>query len=514
MPPLVIVCWDAGDVELLRRWAGEGRLPTLAAIMQDGCWGTTAGPQHVCEHGSWVTTFSGVSRHRHGYYSYRQLVPGEYALEPFSSREAAAAPFWGRLRGTGKRVAVIDAPEALPVDDLDGVQLCNWATHQPDMMVLPPSANPSALLDRARRVFGSNRNIREYAVGATVDEDLDVRVRLLDRVRRRGDLCRDLLAGGEHDLVVIGFFEGHKAAHRFWDYRLEARGGELAREEPRLADAVRDVYESTDREIGAILETLGRPADVVVLSTFGMKDEFPTTGLMDAFMRTLGYQSGDVDGATRSSSPLALGRRLVPRPVRDALAKRLPPDVQERLVADRFRVSTNWHDTSAFAIPSLFTSFIRVNLRGREPQGTVAPGADYDGLLDRLEADLMELVDPVDGARAVQSVGRSKDLFGGAPPDLLPDLFVEWTPVTHLRRTLHHPAGILSQEPPDYLRGNEHSHYGFFAAAGPSVRGRGSIGDVSILDLAPTFLALLGEPATGFEGRVIEAAVGSSTVEP
>ena len=149
-----------------------------------------------------------------------------------------------------------------------------------------------------------------------------------------------------------------------------------------------------------------------------------------------------------------------------------------------------------------------MNLRGREPDGIVAPGAEYTEIIDRLTDDLLQLVDPVDGRPAVNSVLRTADVYGDSPPDLLPDLFVEWTPTTHLRRVLVHPRGVLSQAEPPYLRGNEHTHEGLLIAAGPSIAARGAIGDVSILDLAPTFLELLGEESDGLVGRPLSELRG------
>ena len=512
LTPLVIFAIDAGDKNLIEGWIAEGRLPALARLRASGCHGRTAGPEHACEHGSWVTTFSGVSRNVHGYYSYRQLKPREYLLENFSPREAKAQPFWTDLRGSGKRVAVLDAPEVLPVSGLDGVQLANWATHQPDMAALPARALPPEALDEARHVFGSNVNISEFDPGSSIAEDLEVRDRLLERVRRRGELYRHFLASSDFDLVVLGFYEGHKGSHRFWDYRDQAQGGDLARQHAELSQAVRDLYEATDQEIGRILDALPE-ANVVVVSLYGMKDEYPTTDLMDSFLRTLGYQPArsatDGDGGRRSIA--ATIRRLVPDGLRTAVARRMPHAVTERLIAERFRRTTDWSATTAFAIPALFTSFLRVNLRGREPNGIVAPGDEYTATLDRLTEDLLQIVDPVDDRPAVSEVLRTVEIFGDGPPDLLPDLFVEWTPTTHLRRRLVHPRGVLSQATPPYLRGNEHSHQGLLIASGPSIAARGDIGDISILDLAPTFLELIGMGSDGLKGRPLSALQVTST---
>ena len=509
-PPLVLIAIDAGDKDLIEGWIDEGRLPTLARLRASGCHGRLAGPEHACEHGSWITTFSGMSRSVHGYYSYRQLEPGAYRLENFSPREAKARPFWADLRGSGKRVAVLDAPEVLPVEGLEGVQLANWATHQPDMAALSPAALPKEALATARKVFGSNANISEFAPGSSVGEDRAILARLLERVRRRGALYRHFLAASDFDLVVLGFYEGHKGSHRFWDYRAESQGEELARADAALSQAVRDLYEATDRELGTILDALPDDANVVALSLYGMKDEYPTTDLLDSFLRTLGYQA--TPAAAEPGGPSISGRirRLVPDGVRTGISRRLPHSVTERLIAERFRRTTDWSRTTAFAIPALFTSFLRVNLRGREPHGIVAPGTEYTEVLDRLTDDLRQLVDPVDGRPAVNAVLRTADVYGDSPPDLLPDLFVEWTPTTQLRRVLVHPRGVLSQAEPPYLRGNEHTHEGLLIASGPSIGARGAIGDVSILDLAPTFLELLGAESDGLVGRPLAKLLGAA----
>jgi predicted AlkP superfamily phosphohydrolase/phosphomutase len=367
----------------------------------------------------------------------------------------------------------------------------------------------------ARRVFGPSVNIPEYNPQSSLAEDREIYRRLMERTRKRGELCRHLLAQDPYDLVVIGLHESHKASHRFWEYRTAAQARGSKRTDPDLRDAIRNIYVSTDRELGLVLQQLPADANIIFVSLYGMKDEYPTTGLMDSLLRQLGYQPPAAPiAASGPPGPLNLLRRAIPECVRVTISQRLPKRIQEQLLADRFRASTNWPKTTAFAITALFTSFIRVNLRGREPQGIVAAGAEYNAVLTRLEADLMQLVDPITSGKAVHRVARAVELFGGGPPDLLPDLFVEWTPTTHLRRKLIHPKAEITQGTPGYLRGNEHTHYGLFAAAGPAIKKRGELGDISILDLAPTFLTLLGQnvPPT-LRGRVLPEVLHESALK-
>jgi predicted AlkP superfamily phosphohydrolase/phosphomutase len=189
--------------------------------------------------------------------------------------------------------------------------------------------------------------------------------------------------------------------------------------------------------------------------------------------------------------PVAIARRLIPEALRITISRHFPRDVRERLMSDQFRAATDWSRTTAFALPSAYTGFIRVNLRGRDPQGIIAPGRDYDELLDRLESDVWMLTDPESGTCPVASITRTARVFP-APSSLLPDLMIEWKPSRRFIDRLLHPAGELRQKKPEFFRDSDHSRVGFVTAAGPSIA-CGPLEDITPLDLAPTFLALLGE---------------------
>jgi len=235
-----------------------------------------------------------------------------------------------------------------------------------------------------------------------------------------------------------------------------------------------------------------------VLSFFGMRDEYPTEGLMESFCRVLGYQAAPrTTGDQRRSLDDSI-RAALPASLRTSISRRLPISMQERLLARAFRTATDWERTVAFSIPSLYSGHLRVNVRGREPAGIVDPGQEYCEVIDRMESDLRELEDPLTGTAAVRAVHRSADLFGESVPTRLPDLFVEWEPSPVFRAQVMHPAGVLRQEPPAYFRDSYHSLQGFAIVSGPDVRASPDRPAVDLLDLAPTFLSLLRTPAPGF----------------
>jgi predicted AlkP superfamily phosphohydrolase/phosphomutase len=484
--PLVILGFDSGDPQLLQHWAKEGYLPTVSSLMRRGCWSQTTSNELLLEHGAWLSIFSGVSRADHGYYYFRQLVPGSYELRLTYGPEIQALPFWGELGRSNKRVVVADVHDMRPIADLAGAQIANWAVHRGYVSrALPdqPKSVPKELLKEITKKFGAPQQIIEdpkadHARNRRFYRDL------LARVKRKGALCRYLIEREKPDVLVVSFGESHTAGHQFWKYRSENVN--------EFGSAIRDVYQAIDREMGVLLSQMPQSANVFVLSSIGLADHYPTGALMTAFCRELGYQAPPRPGP-KSFGPMSIARRIVPETWRVALSRRLSRETREQLFGQQFPVSTDWSKTTAFALPSMYTGFLRVNLRGREPQGTIEPGAEYLAILQSLENDLRQLIDPKTGQAAIEKVVRTSEVYDCSYPEVLPDLIVHWKSCSYFIDRVVHPKADLRQEKPEFMRGSEHTINGFFTAAGPAIQARGQIADVEVLELAPTFLKLIGE---------------------
>ena len=87
----------------------------------------------------------------------------------------------------------------------------------------------------------------------------------------------------------------------------------------------------------------------------------------------------------------------------------------------QFWENVDWSKTRAYA---LGLGEIYVNLAGREAQGIVKPGAEYDTLKLELEAKLEAMIDPSNGARPVSRVVPRERIYKAFDPNVMPDLFV------------------------------------------------------------------------------------------
>ncbi|NCR38403.1 MAG: hypothetical protein GPJ21_00280 [Microcystis aeruginosa W13-11] len=485
--PLVILGLDAGDANLIEKWAREGYLPHINSIMNRGCWGRTIGVDLINEDGVWTRLFSGVSQKEQGFYYFRQLKTGSYDLYTVEKTAATQKVFWSDYQGTDKKVALIDIPDLDIIPNLQGIQLYNWAVH--NSHYIPPSSYPEKLLSTINQKFSQPDNITEKFI-SSFPEDKRIYQRLRNRLAKKGELCRYLLSQDNYDLIVSVFGECHTGGHQFWKYRPEAQGNEKVIALTELTYAIREIYQAIDREIGSILQELPPNVNIVIASSVGLIDRYSTEGLIEDFCHKLGYQKAINDNILPPTL-LNILRQIIPTTWRMFLSRYLPRDIKEKIFADNFRQGTDWNQTKAFAIPSAYMSFIRVNLQGREPQGIVSHGEEYEAVLNQIEADLSQLIDKRSGQKAIQKIWRSRELFNNDIDSELPDLLVEWQPLPYFMEKVHHPRAEITQTKPEFFRGSDHTHEGFIAFAGDLIPNRGNLGKIDFTSLKPAFLSLM-----------------------
>jgi predicted AlkP superfamily phosphohydrolase/phosphomutase len=174
---------------------------------------------------------------------------------------------------------------------------------------------------------------------------------------------------------------------------------------------------------------------------------------------------------------------------------------------DRSTKAIDWSRTRAFAQGKEGSLFI--NLKGRDPHGIVAPGAEYNSVRKDVIDRLSELRDPDTGERAVTRVSRREDLFQGPMIDLAPDLFIEW------RDDMYMPAEQPGERDKVFVTryrdgmswptSGSHRLEGVLIASGPGIRPGTRVSGATIYDLLPTWLSLLELPIPdGLEGRAID----------
>ncbi|HEY3171717.1 MAG TPA: alkaline phosphatase family protein [Thermoanaerobaculia bacterium] len=231
----------------------------------------------------------------------------------------------------------------------------------------------------------------------------------------------------ENRRLLVHYFEfPDRVAHVFWRFRDPKHPAYDATLAARYGDAVEKSYETMDAIVGETARALPPDAALLVLSDHG----FAT------WRRSVNYDSWLVEK-----------RYLV-----------LKGDAQRQNLEALFSRGTFWEavDWSKSRAYAMGLGDVYVNLRGREKDGIVAPGADYEKLRDELSRGLLELTDPKTGERAVSRVFKREDVYRRYDPRLIPDLIVANRPGYRVswQASLGVPTGSVFEDNHDVWSGD------------------------------------------------------------
>ncbi|MGD9873265.1 MAG: alkaline phosphatase family protein [Kiritimatiellia bacterium] len=153
---------------------------------------------------------------------------------------------------------------------------------------------------------------------------------------------------------------------------------------------------------------------------------------------------------------------------------------------------TDWTGTKAYG---LGINSLYLNLRGREPEGAVAPGAEADALKAEIISRLKAVRDPDTGEPPITNVYRPEEIYSGPYVDMAPDLIVCYN--------MHYRASwdtILGKYPREVFLDNldpwsgDHCMDAQFLPGVFLCNRPASVNTPALLDLAPSILAGYGIP--------------------
>jgi predicted AlkP superfamily phosphohydrolase/phosphomutase len=314
--------------------------------------------------------------------------------------------------------------------------------------------------------------------------------RLRDGVRRRATLARALIARERWDAFMVVFGESDTVAHHFWRF--------CDPDSPRyvrgpFGDAIGSIYEALDTAVGDLITAAPADATIAVVSDHGsggagdrvmhLNRRLAECGLLAFRARTAGRVSERVR---------TIGLRVVPSRLQGRLLRGMP-GLAGRLEGTHRFGALEWSKTVAYSEELDYHPSVWLNLRGREPEGTVAPG-DYERVRERVAAALASWRD-ADGRPVLARVWRREECYHGPFVDMAPDLLLEPAlPDGYSQACLRSdgPGAALRRLAPDEYDGGKgrgmngtHRRDGLFLLAGEGVRPVGELPAAEITDADP-----------------------------
>jgi len=424
--PVIAILLDALEPAWLDRWIAQGQLPTLAKLRADSARFLLHGVRPFTGELPQVVMLTSTLPEKLKYwgaFNYDAL-----ACEPRYVR----AYDYGAIRNfydysPGLKVCQFDLPKAGFARVAEGLQVLNWGAHG---SLNDSSSNPPELFDELVRVYGLHPGLEKDHVEPWQYRRLnDLMGELVAGVRLRTRVHRDLLARANWDLFLTSYSEFHSGGHcylHFEDPSYPLYERKVA-SEPILA-----IAREIDASIADLLLAAPTNAAISVFSVHGMVKnswEINSMYILPEFLHRLAFPQR-IRQPNGPPPPPSVGKWWWADTVWDLTFgnTRPKPNMGEGINwLPGAWYASDWPRMAAFAIPSLDEGMIRLNIRGRDPQGRVQPD-DYDRVLGEIGAAIDTLKDARTGKRLIARLFRTRsDPLDDGPHVPPADLIVEWT---------------------------------------------------------------------------------------
>jgi predicted AlkP superfamily phosphohydrolase/phosphomutase len=500
---------DGSTFDVLDPLMKAGLMPRLQAFINEGVRGLLETTIPPITPTAWVSWMTGKNPGKHGIFEFLLRRKGTGALPdmPVSARARDGLPFWDVLGQMGKRAIVTNVPCTYPPAMANGLMISDFLTPRGRR----DFTHPAGLIDEIENKFGPYQlYITEVYSPGKVENILK---QLFDELEYKTRVNRYLMDQYEWDVFATHYWGTDRFQHELWHLLDESHPFFNRKEHDAHKGRIHQYWGAVDSMLGELFDAVGADATVYLGSDhgFGPIKKFLCFNVwlieegllvlkrdaMTRFKRAIFKLGLTPDLAYRSAMKLGLAHLRLSMGVtnRSSLMK----------LANNLMLSledVDWTRTVAFSKGNYGQIFI--NLKGREAQGIVEPGARYEQIMREVAEKLAALVDPENGEKLIGPVWRREDLYTGPHAGESPD--IQFLP----RDMSNKPLGTLDLTSnrfitPAYGNSGDHRMHGIMVGRGPELKRGARVEGARIIDYAPTILHSFGvEVPSDMDGRVLE----------
>jgi len=360
---VVVIGLDGVPYTYLQQLFRAGELPNFRALAGEGALVQMDTTLPNVSSVAWSSFMTGQNPGKHNIYGFVDRQPGSLKTFIPTSRNMRSPALWEILSAAGKRVFAMNVPVTYPSRQVNGIVVGCFLS--PSVEKAAPNAEVAHALKRL--------NYCVDADSAWARRDKDSFLPHLDEVfERRIEAMRYFWRQEPWDFFMAHIMETDRLHHFFWE--------EMEQGHATYAPAFLEFYRRVDHLLGEVRSWLDKNTTLIVLSDHGFcsikQEVYVNTWLADA-----GYLQ---------------------------YASEQPRSLQDIAAA-----------SSAY---SLDPGRIFLNVRGREPGGRVAPGAEYERMRREVAEALGTMTDPASGEPIVERVYTREELYHGPYTEAAPDL--------------------------------------------------------------------------------------------
>ena len=465
---VLVLGLDGASMDLIKKFAIEGKLPTFYRLMSEGSYGYMESVIPTMTIPAWNCLTTGKNMGKIGCFSFIQKAYRSYDFRLYTSLVRKEEDIWDILSDYGNRVFVFNPSNVQAAYKINGWMVAGCLCTSEDKLTYP-------------------RNLKEELYNMGYERDI-TDLRTLGALSDREHTRRHKEITAKHFKVLFhflkkewkfGFFvlnELDRVQHRFWNKK----------------SVIISHYQNIDRKLGELLRRLEKDNTentIIIVSDHGFGPNKTTFHINEWLIRRNLMK-------IKREFPLDFVRIFASILKEPVILKTLRPLMRFSLIRRMYqgiflttgRTPIEWEKTKAFSYGTFGTIYI--NLEGREPQGTVKE-EEYE----KLRTEIIE------GLREVSvKAFRREEIYHGEYLYLSPDIIIQ---------TDENINSISSRV--GYNRyfsegsGGAHNRKNAtFIAWGADIKENFEI-RTSVYDVAPTILHIFGIPIPrDMDGRVLK----------
>lgn len=464
---LLIIGLDAGTFDILDPLVASGDMPNVGAIFARGARAELLSTFPPTTSPAWPALVTGLGPAKLGFFGLLNRKPGTQYEFSVARNTFDARSLWAHAGRAGISAVACGVPATFPVFETENATVVSGMLTPNGQPRTAPAALEAELAEGGLVIDWEELRDLEGSVRLP-DDEARLALHMLDRAPWRVFITVFRASDG-----IYHTHPSEPEAHCEMFRRIDAHVGEMM---SRL-DADDTVMLVSDHGMTTLREFLHVNALFWRSGLLGRRDtpgtaEDRALGLVDRIKRSPLVDNPIVKNRATRGLAEALRQRRANRTLDFGREGRRQPRLSEALI--------DWANTTCFFVDLGYGSGVYLNLKGREPLGAVEPEAYEE--TRQLVADLLRMQDGV-------VVQTREEVYEGPFRDRAPDLMVSTSreSLGLTGRILDTPVRTLVDVP--YFH---HTRRGIWVVAGPDVEARLDLEPMSIVDVCPTAMHMLG----------------------
>jgi predicted AlkP superfamily phosphohydrolase/phosphomutase len=448
---VLIIGLEGISPQLLISWMDEGKLPNLAKISKNGTIVNLTSPLPLVSPVTWASFSTGKNPGKHGIFGWQQCDFLTYKTYIPFSKDVKSKTFWEILSEEGKRVIIINAYLTYPPKDINGIIISGMPS--PCLATYPPELKEEI----------EKEGYKVEAKGYIVTPKDEFIKDLYDTAEARTKTAIKLIESESWDLFFILFPEIDRLQHYLW---------KDVEENTRYKQEVFKYYKFIDEKVGELVEK-ANDATIFIVSDHGFgrsKKRFHVNQwlIKEGYLKLKPTLKNFV-----SSLMLEITSFLKKAGLSEFLLKFSTIFGKESSKTLEFEI--DYESSKAFTCAFYDTSiYINPLLESKERMK----------IREEIVGKLKKLKDPETNQRIFKEVYRNSEIYEGPFLNISPDIIL--LPNENYSAV----GGFTFSEifESNYKETGTHKPGGILIVSDKNVRTQ----EVSILDIAPTILKLMG----------------------